>query len=184
MPLITVKKEVSEDLLKKRHSLSHLLATAVQKLYPQAKLGIGPAIENGFYYDFDIDTSITDKDLKKIEKEIRGLIYKKIKFEKKIVSIDEAKKIFKDKGEIYKVELIEDLEEQGEKEVSLYYNGEWFDLCKGPHVESTEQINPEGLKLDRVSGAYWKGDEKNKMMQRVYGLYVWPAYFLIFWEFW
>lgn len=171
MPLIKIEKEMPEELLKKRHSLSHLLATAVQKIYKNAKLGIGPAIENGFYYDFDIDVSITDKDLKNIQKEVRKLISQNLKFEKKVVSVEEAKKIFKEKGEIYKLELIEELENKGEKEVSLYFNGDWFDLCKGPHVENTSSINPKGFKLDRVSGAYWRGDEKNKMMQRIYGLY-------------
>ena len=174
MPVKQKQEQNKEStIIRKRHSLSHILAEAVQKVYPDAKLGIGPAIENGFYYDFDIDSTISTKDLKRIEKEMKKLLSKKNPFLFKEVDIDEAKSIFSEKGEKYKIELINELEEQGEEKLGLYYTGEggWFDLCKGPHTPNTEEINSKGLKLDRVSGAYWKGDENKPMMQRVYGLY-------------
>lgn len=164
-------KIVDEALEKRRHSLSHILAMAVQKLYPQAKLGIGPAIDNGFYYDFDLDITFSENDLVNIEQVMREIIKENLSFTRETLPIDEAKEIFKKKGELFKVELIEDLKQRGEKEVSIYKTSDWFDLCKGPHVNSTSDISLEGLKLDRVSGAYWKGDEKNKMLQRIYGLY-------------
>ncbi len=171
MPLININKEIPKALEMKRHSLSHLLATAVQKLYPDAKLGIGPAINNGFYYDFDMNETISDKDLKKIEKQMKKYIYQNTEFTYSTMTIDEAKKIFKEKDETYKLELINELEENGETEVGIYTNGEWFDLCKGPHIQNTSEIAVKGFKLDKVSGAYWRGDENNKMMQRIYGLY-------------
>ncbi|MCX8058342.1 MAG: threonine--tRNA ligase [Spirochaetes bacterium] len=173
MPLISKEKKVSEDLQKKRHSLAHIMAYAVKKYFKDSKikLGIGPAIENGFYYDFDIENPISEKDLKEISKIIKKLLSSNIKFEKKIFNIDEAKEIFRKDQEIYKLELLEELEKEGEKEVSIYYSGEFYDLCKGPHVLETKEINIDGFLLDRVSGAYWKGDEKNKMMQRIYGIY-------------
>nr|HPO60771.1 threonine--tRNA ligase [Exilispira sp.] len=164
-------KIIDEALEKRRHSLSHILAMAVQKLYPQAKLGIGPAIDNGFYYDFDLDVTFSESDLVNIEQLMREIIKENLSFTRETLPIDEAKEIFKRKGELFKVELIEDLKQRGEKEVSIYKTSDWFDLCKGPHVNSTSDISLEGLKLDRVSGAYWKGDEKNKMLQRIYGLY-------------
>lgn len=173
MPLIKKEISIPEILLKKRHSLAHIMAYAVKKYFKDSKvkLGIGPAIENGFYYDFDIDIPISEKDLKEISKIIKKLLSSNIKFEKKEIEIDKAKEIFKNDGEIYKLELLEELKKEGEKIVSIYYSGEFYDLCKGPHVESTSEINIDGFILDRVSGAYWKGDEKNKMMQRIYGLY-------------
>lgn len=164
-------KIIDEALEKRRHSLSHILAMAVQKLYPQAKLGIGPAIDNGFYYDFDLDVTFSESDLVNIEQLMREIIKENLSFTRETLPIDEAKEIFKRKGELFKVELIEDLKQRGEKEVSIYKTSDWFDLCKGPHVNTTSDISLEGLKLDRVSGAYWKGDEKNKMLQRIYGLY-------------
>ena len=164
-------KIIDEALEKRRHSLSHILAMAVQKLYPQAKLGIGPAIDNGFYYDFDLDVTFSENDLVNIEQLMRDIIKENLSFTRETLPIDEAKEIFKRKDELFKVELIEDLKQRGEKEVSIYKTSDWFDLCKGPHVNSTSDISLEGLKLDRVSGAYWKGDEKNKMLQRIYGLY-------------
>lgn len=174
MPIIAKQENKLQDkLYKKRHSLAHILAEAVQKVHPDAKLGIGPAIENGFYYDFDMDEAISTKDLKKIQKEMKKIISKKPEFIYKSISIDEAKILFNSKGEKYKSELIEDLSSKGESSVSWYYTGDngWVDLCKGPHIEPGDKINMEGLKLDRVSGAYWKGDENNKMLQRIYGLY-------------
>ena len=159
-----------------RHSLSHILAYAVQELYPGVKFGIGPAIENGFYYDFafvEADkrgyqrglTRITPDDLPKIEKKMKELIKKALKFEKKTVSKAGAKKIFKDQP--YKLELIDDIEE---KKLSLYQSGEFLDLCRGPHIESSREIPVDGFKLTRIAGAYWKGNENKTMLTRIYGI--------------
>jgi threonyl-tRNA synthetase len=146
-----------------RHSLAHILATAVQELYPGVKFGIGPAIENGFYYDFQLSKSLSHAELPKIEKKMREIIKRNIKFEKKIISRAEAKKIFKTQP--YKLELIEEL-----KKIRIYQSGNFIDLCKGPHIKTTKEINPDSFKLLRIAGAYWKGDEKNKMLTRVYGV--------------
>lgn len=151
-----------------RHSLSHVLAAAVLELFPNAKLGIGPAIENGFYYDFDMKNTLKDDDLAKIEKLMREIINKGLPFGKSIISISEVKKLFSDQK--YKIELINDLEKDGEKEVSIYKLGSFTDLCKGPHVESTKELKDVGWKLSRIAGAYWKSDEKKAMLQRIYGL--------------
>jgi len=148
-----------------RHSLAHILAYAVQELYPQTKFGIGPAIENGFYYDFEFKNPITNEDLPKIEKKMREIIKEKIVFKKKIVKKDEARKIFKDQP--YKLELIKEIE--GEN-VSIYESGKFVDLCAGPHVRSTKEINPDAFKLTKIAGAYWRGNEKNPMLTRIYGI--------------
>jgi len=145
------------------HSSSHLLAAAVKELFPEAKLGIGPAIENGFYYDFDVSRPFVQEDLQKIEKKIVELARKNEKFEKKEISKAEALEMFKE--EPYKIELINDL---GEERISVYKSGNFTDLCKGPHLESTGAI--QAVKVLRSSGAYWKGSEKNKMLQRIYGI--------------
>ena len=147
-----------------RHSLSHIMATAVQELYPGTKFGIGPAIEDGFYYDFDLPASISPEDLPKIEKRMKELIMKDIKLEREKVSKKKAEQIFKDQP--YKLELIKEMEE----EITVYRSGDFVDLCKGPHVESTKQINPRAFKLTKVAGAYWRGDEKNPMLVRIYGV--------------
>lgn len=147
-----------------RHSLSHVLAQAVRELYPKAKIGIGPSIENGFYYDFD-NLKISDNDLKNIQKKMRSLLSKEQKFNKKIISKSVAKKIFKDQK--YKLELISELKE---KTVTTYESGGFVDLCKGPHVKSTKEINPKTFKLIKTAGAYWRGNEKNKMLTRIYGV--------------
>jgi len=147
-----------------RHSLSHILAYAVQNLYPKVKFGIGPAIENGFYYDFD-NLKISDADLPKIEKKMKELIKKDLKFIKKKISKKEAKEIFKNQP--YKLELINELAETGS--LSIYQVGEFVDLCKGPHIKSTQEINSDSFKLTKTAGAYWKGDEKNPMLTRIYG---------------
>ena len=156
-----------------RHSLSHIMAQAVLKLYPNAKLAIGPAIDNGFYYDFDLgEDSFVPEDLKKIQKEMKKIIGGTLKLEQFTLSIKDAIKKVKDNP--YKVEMIKDLEKEGEKEISFYKNinakGEevFVDMCSGPHVESTKEIG--AFKLDKLAGAYWRGDEKNKMLQRIYGL--------------
>ncbi len=148
-----------------RHSLAHLLALAIKKIYPQTKFGIGPAIENGFYYDFDLLQTLTLENLPKIEEKMRELIKRNIKFEKKIVSKKEAKEIFKEQP--YKLELIEEIPEE---KVSIYQSGDFVDLCKGPHVKSTREINPQAFKLTKIAGAYWKGNEKNPMLTRIYGI--------------
>jgi len=149
-----------------RHSTSHIMAQAVKRLYENAKLAIGPSIENGFYYDFDMENSLSAEDLSKIEAEMNKIISENLSFEKIDVSRKEAIKIMEEKGETYKVDLISDLPE-GEK-ISLYKQGDYIDLCRGPHIPSTKYV--KAFKLISVAGAYWRGNEKNKMLQRVYGV--------------
>jgi len=161
------KTDNSETL---RHSASHVLATAVLEMFPEAKLAIGPAIENGFYYDFDLPRTLIPEDLEILEEKMRAIIKANYPFEKADLSIKEALEKFQEVGQDYKVELIKDLEKEGEKKVSVYKTGHLVDLCKGPHVESTGEINLEAFKLTKISGAYWKGSEKNKMLQRIYGV--------------
>jgi len=151
-----------------RHSLAHILAYAVQVLYPGTKLGIGPAIENGFYYDFDLPKSLVPEDLPKIENKMREIIRQNVKFEKEIVSEEEAKKIFK--GQPYKLELLNQVKQSQVGSVSVYYSGKFVDLCKGPHVKSTKEIPIDAFKLTKIAGAYWRGSEKNPMLTRVYGV--------------
>lgn len=158
-------KFLDEQEMMGRHSLSHVMAKAVLKLYPNAKLTIGPAIDDGFYYDFDTENAFTAEDIPKIEKEMTAIINKGEVFKKEILSKTQAKKLFKNNP--YKLELIEDLPE-GE-EISVYYLGEdFFDLCRGPHVESTRNLQNFGFKISKINGAYWRGSEKNKMLQRIY----------------
>lgn len=148
-----------------RHSASHILAQAVKRLYPDARLAIGPAIENGFYYDFDCETSFTPEVLKKLEDEMKKIVKENLAIEKFTMERQEALKYFEEKGEIYKAELISDLPE--DEEISFYKQGEFTDLCAGPHVPSTGKV--KAFKLTSVAGAYWRGNEKNKMLQRIYG---------------
>lgn len=148
-----------------RHSLAHILATAVKELYPGVKLGMGPAVENGFYYDFEFAKSLTPSDLARVEKKMKELIKKDIKFEKKLIAKEVAKKLFRE--EKYKLELIREMKE---KKVIIYKSGDFVDLCKGPHIRSSKEIPFDSFKLDRIAGAYWKGNEKNKMLTRIYGL--------------
>lgn len=157
-----------DDLEKMRHTLSHVLAAAVQELYPKAMFGIGPAVDNGFYYDIDFaGTKITEAELVKIEKKMREIISRGLKMEKRVVSREEALKWAKDNGQKYKVELIEELPEA--EEVSFYDLGDIFsDLCKGPHADDTKNLG--AFKLASVAGAYWHGDEKREMLTRIYGL--------------
>ncbi|MDK2897630.1 MAG: threonyl-tRNA synthetase [Candidatus Atribacteria bacterium] len=147
------------------HSTAHIMAQAVKNLFPQAKLAIGPAIENGFYYDFDLPRSLNQEDLKTIEEEMKKVIKKDIPFERVEVSREEARKIFVERGETYKLELLEDIPDEA---VSLYRNGDFVDLCRGPHVPSTGFIR--AFKLLSVAGAYWRGEEQNPMLQRIYGI--------------
>ncbi len=147
-----------------RHSAAHILAQAVQVFYKDAKLAIGPAIDTGFYYDFELSEPLTDVDLEKIEKEMKRIINEGQEFKHYNLDKEEAVKYFKNENQDYKLEIINDLNVD---EVSIYENGPFVDLCRGPHVEKTSQIG--AIKLLRVSGAYWRGSEKNKMLQRVYG---------------
>ncbi len=156
-----------EKIQKIRHSLAHLLGSAVLQIWPDAKIATGPAIENGFYYDFDFTTPIVEKDLGKIEQKMRETIKKWKSFEKSEISEDDAKKLFS--GNPYKLELIEEYAKDGQK-LSTYTSGDFTDLCAGPHVENIDEIKNSAFKLERIAGAYWKGSEDNKMLTRVYGL--------------
>lgn len=154
-----------------RHSLSHIMALAAAEFWPDVKFAIGPAIENGFYYDFDFgDKKIGEDDLIKIEKKMNHIIKQNLKFERFEMDIDEAAKKEKSAGQIYKAELIKDLKIAGETKVSYYKLGEFTDLCAGPHIASTGKIAKGSFKLAKLAGAYWRGDEKNKMLTRVYGV--------------
>ena len=150
-----------------RHSLSHIMASAVKELFPEAKFAIGPVIEDGFYYDFEINRAFKPEDLPKIEKRMKKIISQNVFFEKIEVSYDEAKKMVSD--QIYKKELIDEIKSKGEK-ISFYKSGKFTDLCSGPHIKSTKELKQDAFKLIKVAGAYWRGDEKNKMLQRIYGV--------------
>ena len=162
--ILTCDDEKAVEVI--RHSTSHIMAQAVKRIYKTSKLAIGPSIENGFYYDFDIENPLSAEDLDKIEFEMNNIIKENLKFERIDVSREEAIKLMEEKGETYKVELICDLPE-GE-DISLYKQGDYIDLCRGPHIPSTKYV--KAFKLTSVAGAYWRGNEKNKMLQRVYGV--------------
>ena len=171
------EKYEESDLYRLRHSAAHVMAQAVVEMIPEAKYTIGPPIENGFYYEFDLPRNLTPEDLEQIEKRMRQIIAGRHDFLRQVVSADEARQIFKDQP--YKLELVDGLEQGGfdeygnpleeKPEISIYNSDTFVDLCRGPHVENTRQINPSAIKLMQVSGAYWRGDEKNKMLQRIYG---------------
>lgn len=148
-----------------RHTASHILAQAVKRLWPEAKLAIGPAIDKGFYYDIDMEHTLTPEDLGKIEKEMSRIVKENLPITKSIMPRQEAIEFFKSKNEDYKVELIQDLPEDAV--ISCYSQGDFIDLCAGPHVASTGKV--KAFKLQSIAGAYWRGDEKNKMLQRIYG---------------
>ena len=148
-----------------RHTASHILAQAVKRLWPEAKLAIGPAIDKGFYYDIDMEHTLTPEDLGKIEKEMGRIVKENLPITKSVMSRQEAIEFFKSKNEDYKVELIQDLPEDAV--ISCYSQGDFIDLCAGPHVASTGKV--KAFKLQSIAGAYWRGDEKNKMLQRIYG---------------
>ena len=148
-----------------RHTASHILAQAVKRLWPEAKLAIGPAIDKGFYYDIDMEHTLTPEDLGKIEKEMSRIVKENLPITKSVMPRQEAIEFFKSKNEDYKVELIEDLPEDAV--ISCYAQGDFIDLCAGPHVASTGKV--KAFKLQSIAGAYWRGDEKNKMLQRIYG---------------
>ena len=165
------------DLYRIRHSAAHVMAQAVLELFPEGKYTIGPPIEDGFYYDFELPHSLTPDDLEVIEKRMRQIIAGDHPFMKQVISADEARRIFK--GQPYKLELIQGLEQGGfdeygqplaeKPEISIYAHDKFIDLCRGPHVENTNQINPAAVKLLSVAGAYWRGDENRQMLQRIYG---------------
>ena len=161
--LITPESEEGEEIIK--HSTAHLLAHAVIRLFPGTKVAIGPAIENGFYYDFDPKEQFTDEDLEKIEAEMKKIVKENIKIEKKEMRREEALEYFKKLDEPYKVEIIESIPEN--EMLTFYTEGDFIDLCRGPHVPSTSYLKT--FKLKSVAGAYWRGDSKNKMLQRIYG---------------
>jgi threonyl-tRNA synthetase len=147
-----------------RHSTSHVMAQAVQSLFPEAKVTIGPAVREGFYYDFDVDRAFSPEDFPRIEGKMKEIVGRDLPIVRRVVPREEAIRIFRDRGEPYKVELIEDL---SDPQVSLYEQGDFIDLCRGPHLPSTGRI--KAFKLTSVAGAYWRGDERNKMLQRIYG---------------
>lgn len=160
-----------------RHSAAHVMAQAVMEMFPQAKIAIGPPIEDGFYYDFDLPRNLTPEDLEQIEARMKEILRGHHPFIRRVVTAEEARQIFRDQP--YKLELIDGLEhgevdEHGnplaeKPQISIYQHDTFIDLCRGPHVENTSQIHPEAVKLLSVAGAYWRGDEKNKMLQRIYG---------------
>ncbi len=176
--IVKAKKGIGIET--KRHSFAHILAMAILELYPEAKLGIGPAIENGFYYDFDFGASkVSDDSLIKIEKKMRELLAKDLKFKKEKIDFLEAKKILK--SQPYKLELIKDLNKAGER-ITIYktyldsnpntqnLKPYFLDLCAGPHISSTHELNSDAFKLTKIAGAYWKGSEKNPQLTRIYGI--------------
>jgi threonyl-tRNA synthetase len=179
----TKQEKYEESMLyKRRHSAAHIMAQAVLEKFPSAKIAIGPAIEDGYYYDFDLPRPLTPEDLEGIEKRMREIIKSGVSFERKVLSADDAKKLFHDQP--YKIELIEGLEKgtlddngnsvEEKPDISTYTQGIFTDLCRGPHVDSSKDINPEAVKLMSVAGAYWRGDEKRPMLQRIYGT-VWNS---------
>lgn len=180
-------EKMDEKLFAMRHSLAHIMATAIQELYPQAQFGIGPVVESGFYYDVDLMHKLGEADLAKIEAKMAEVVKADYPFEHKMMKLDEAMKFFEKKGQTYKLNLLSDLKKHGTTvakeidrsqlgvdegskvdEVSIYSDGPFTDLCRGPHVASTGQVGE--FKLMRVSGAYWRGDEKNAQLQRIYGV--------------
>ncbi len=176
----------NEKLAKARHSCAHIIASSANELYPNLKFGVGPVIENGFYYDIDFPENIGEEDLQKIEDKAKELIKSGLAFERQEMSLEDGINFFEKNGQTYKVELLNDLKEHGttkiseeEKQdlgesienVSLYKTGEFTDLCRGPHVENTSELNLEGLKLVRLAGAYWRGKNENPQLQRIYGVY-------------
>lgn len=159
-----MEEEKKHNLDTLRHSTSHIMAQAVKRLFPQAKLGIGPPIKNGFYYDFDIEGDILSQNLENIEKEMRKIIEEDLPFERKVVSKEKAREFFRKKDEPYKLELLEGIKDDN---VSLYQQGEFIDLCRGPHLERTGEV--KFFHLLSLAGAYWRGKEGNPMLSRIYG---------------
>lgn len=158
------KEPVEEKLEKVRHSMSHVMAEAVLQMFPQAQIAIGPAIDNGFYYDFELPRALSSDDLEEISQRMKTIIHENKEFKRIVVSRDEARKLFA--GQVYKLELIDAIPEN--EEVSLYNQGGFTDLCRGPHVASTKELNAESFKLLNTAGAYWRGKETNPMLTRIY----------------
>lgn len=166
----------------KRHSFAHVMASAILKFYPKAKFGVGPNIENGFYYDIDLGSSISEDELSKIESEMKKIISLNINFEREEMKLKDAVKLFTKLKQDYKIELLKNLSEHGTtkindadvfdnvENVTIYTTGEFVDLCRGPHVENTKELKDCAFKLTKLAGAYWRGDEKNKMLTRIYGI--------------
>lgn len=166
-PIVLPTNESSEKLLKIRHTSAHVLAMAVQKLFPDAQVTIGPWIEKGFYYDFDKEEPFTETDLKKIKKEMDRIISRNLPLTREEVAKEEAEKRIKAINEPYKLEILEGIKTEP---ITIYKIGEeWWDLCAGPHLERTGQLDKRAIELEFVAGAYWRGDEKKQMLQRIYG---------------
>ncbi|MDX1334216.1 MAG: threonine--tRNA ligase [Gammaproteobacteria bacterium] len=165
LAIITSRDEDALELM--RHDAAHVMAQAVQELYPGTQVTIGPAIENGFYYDFAREEPFTPEDMEKIEARMHEIVKRDLPIEREVWDRDEAIRIFAELGEDYKVEIIKDIIPEGE-EVSVYRQGEWFDVCRGPHLPSTSKLG-KGFKLMKLAGAYWRGDSNNEMLQRIYG---------------
>src|SRR4051812_39813647 len=161
--IITPKSPLSLEVI--RHSAAHVLAQAVQELWPDVKVTIGPVIENGFYYDFDSPRTFTPEDLEKIEKKMYEILARNDQVLREDWPIDKAIQTFEKMGERFKAEIIRDLAAKGEKTVGIYHQGKWFDLCRGPHVQNIGQI--KAVKVLSLAGSYWRGDEKNPQLQRV-----------------
>ena len=164
-----MNKAEDSQLYRIRHSLAHVLAQAVLEIRPAAKLGFGPPVENGFYYDFDLDQPLSPEDLPGLEKRMKKIIKSRQTFEREELNGEEMRKKLAEIGQDFKIEQVNDLDQGGEV-LTLYRNGPFWDLCEGPHVDSTNEIPKNCFSLDSLAGAYWKGSEKNKMLQRVYGL--------------
>ena len=163
---MTTKMSNAEHIEILRHDTAHIMAMAVQELFPDTQVTIGPVIENGFFYDFARDNPFTDSDLEIIEKKMKEIVKRDVKTSFKVLSKEDAIKLFLDKGEKYKVEIIESI--PTDEEIKVYYHGDWFDLCRGPHLNSSGEIGT-AFKLTKVAGAYWRGDSNNTMLQRIYG---------------
>ncbi len=163
LSIVTEKDPAALEII--RHSTAHLLAQAVQSIYPKAQVTIGPVIEDGFYYDFAFERPFTPEDLEKFEAKMKEIAAQDLKVSRRVMPRDEAVKTFRDMGEVYKAEIIAGI--PSNEDISLYGQGEWFDLCRGPHVPSTGKL--KSFKLMKVAGAYWRGDSRNEMLQRIYG---------------
>src|SRR3989442_1230627 len=160
-----VTPQTPEGLDTIRHSTAHLMAMAVQDLFPGTQVTIGPVIENGFYYDFGTDRPFSDEDLRRIEEKMSEIAKRDLPIKREVWARDDAIKLFDKIGEKYKVQIIRDI--QGDETLTIYRQGDWFDLCRGPHVPSTGRLG--AFKLLSVAGAYWRGDVRNAMLQRIYG---------------
>ena len=173
--IITSKDKEGLDAM--RHDATHIMAMAVQELFPGTKIAIGPAIQDGFYYDFSRKAPFTPQDLEKIEKKMKEIVEKNDLTKREVWERKKAKDHYKKIGENYKVELVDSIPK--DQEVSIYYHGKWYDLCRGPHLSSTGKIG-KYFKLTKISGAYWRGDSNNEMLQRIYGT-SWPSQRELFW---